>query len=379
MTAKPDDEAASPPAASPPAASPQGASPQGARRKLPGIALTLAIGTVGGALAWWAALPLAWMIGAMLATTAASVAGAPLRMDMRLRTLMVTVLGVMLGSGFQPELLNELGRWSLSLAAVALYIAVAGAAAYFYFRKVCGHDRITAYFSAMPGGLAEMILVGTAMGGDSRIISLSHAARVLLVVLTVPFAFSFFTEMDQAARAAARPGMGEIPLLDLAILTACAVIGFFLGKALKLPAAQLVGPMLVSAVAHLTGLTTLPPPVELVGAAQVVVGSALGARFAGTALHLIARTVLQAVGVTAILLSVTMIFAVGLHVGLGFDLRAIVLAFSPGGLAEMSLVALAMSADAAFVATHHILRIFLVVVFAPAVFRLTGGKAREPG
>ena len=94
---------------------------------------------------------------------------------------------------------------------------------------------------------------------------------------------------------------------------------------------------------------------------EVVVGSALGARFAGTALHLIARTVLQAVGVTAILLSVTMIFAVGLHVGLGFDLRAIVLAFSPGGLAEMSLIALSLQMSVVYVTAHHVARILIAV------------------
>ncbi len=47
------------------------------------------------------------------------------------------------------------------------------------------------------------------------------------------------------------------------------------------------------------------------------------------------------------------------------------LAFAPGGLAEMSLIAIAINADAAFVATHHVVRIFLIVVLAPLAFRLT--------
>ena len=48
----------------------------------------------------------------------------------------------------------------------------------------------------------------------------------------------------------------------------------------------------------------------------------------------------------------------------------LMLAFSPGGLAEMSLIAIAIGADAAFVATHHIVRIFLVIVIAPLAFKL---------
>src|SRR3546814_8997553 len=48
----------------------------------------------------------------------------------------------------------------------------------------------------------------------------------------------------------------------------------------------------------------------------------------------------------------------------------IFLAFAPGGVAEMSLIALALSIDAALVATHHIVRIFLIVVLTPLLFRV---------
>ena len=51
-------------------------------------------------------------------------------------------------------------------------------------------------------------------------------------------------------------------------------------------------------------------------------------------------------------------------------LPLLVLAFVPGGIAEMSLVALALTDDPAFVATHHIVRIGLVVLLASGLFRL---------
>jgi hypothetical protein len=53
----------------------------------------------------------------------------------------------------------------------------------------------------------------------------------------------------------------------------------------------------------------------------------------------------------------------------GLPVVALMLAFAPGGLAEMSLIAIAIGADAAFVATHHVVRIFLIVVLAPLAFR----------
>ena len=48
----------------------------------------------------------------------------------------------------------------------------------------------------------------------------------------------------------------------------------------------------------------------------------------------------------------------------------LLLAYSPGGLAEMSLVALALQIEVAFVAAHHIIRILFVMMSAGPVFAL---------
>jgi uncharacterized membrane protein AbrB (regulator of aidB expression) len=45
------------------------------------------------------------------------------------------------------------------------------------------------------------------------------------------------------------------------------------------------------------------------------------------------------------------------------------LALAPGGLTEMGLIALAIHADVAFVALHHVARILFVLVLAPIAAR----------
>src|SRR5690606_40025103 len=72
-------------------------------RRSSDLLLALILGSAGGWLASSINLPLPWMIGSMLATTIASMVGAPIAMAAGLRTLMVMVLGVMLGSGFTPR------------------------------------------------------------------------------------------------------------------------------------------------------------------------------------------------------------------------------------------------------------------------------------
>ena len=47
----------------------------------------------------------------------------------------------------------------------------------------------------------------------------------------------------------------------------------------------------------------------------------------------------------------------------------VLLAFSPGGLPEMSLIALALETDVPFVAMHHMIRIILIVTLAPFILR----------
>ena len=41
-------------------------------------------------------------------------------------------------------------------------------------------------------------------------------------------------------------------------------------------------------------------------------------------------------------------------------------------------LALALSLDAAFVGTHHLVRIFLIVVIAPTLFRHVKGRSAAP-
>ena len=335
--------------------------------RLPAILLALAIGAAGGALFHWLRLPLAWMIGAMCFTTVAAAAGAPIVMSQRLRAFMVAVLGVMLGSAFTPDLLNALRQWSGSLAALVLYVAAATALTRLYYRKAAGYDPTTAYFAAAPGGLSEMVAVGAALGGDERAISLSHGARVLLIVLAIPFGFQVFAGYQPAGGAAVATAIAPV---DLLILGGCGVLGFVLAWRLRLPAAPLVGPMALSAAAHFAGLTASRPPAELIAVAQVVIGTGVGCRFAGIAVAQILRALALAVGATAILLGMTAGFAAALSGLGGVSAPAVLLAFAPGGLAEMSLIALALGVDVAYVATHHVVRIFLIVALAPLVFKL---------
>lgn len=347
----------------------EGAQPATPVQRLWRAALTLAVGTAGGALAAYFDLPLAWMIGAMCFTTVGSLMGAPMFMYMPLRGGMVAILGVMLGSAFTPEIAGRLAQWLPTIAALFVYCTVVTLTLMVLFRKVAGYDWVTSFFAASPGGLNEMVIVGAAEGGDDRTISLIHGARILFVVLTVPFAFTLFTGYEQSEQPPVGGLLVDLALDEFAILAACGVVGVVVARMLKIPAAMVTGPMFFSAAVHLAGWSDAKPPVELVSIAQVVVGSAIGQRFSGVPVRRVFRTLGVALWATVIMLAVTVVFALGLEpLGIA-SIEAVVLSFAPGGLAEMSLIALALGVDAAFVSTHHIVRIVILVILAPMTFR----------
>lgn len=342
------------------------------------LAFALALGAMGGWIFAQLRMPLPWMIGAMCVTTAAALMRAPVLMPQSLRGTMIAVLGTMLGSAFKPEVLDHAVKWSGSLIGLLVLIVAIGGSVVFLLMRFGGLDRPTAYFSAAPGGFSEMLMLGSSHGGDERTISLFHSVRILLTVLIIPFWFRIVYGYTPGV-ATGLGGISDIQIADAAILTACAIVGYVVGKRIRIPAAALVGPMTLSAAAHLSGLTQASPPTEIVNLAQVVIGTGVGVRFAGVDARKMFRTMLLGAGISIYMLVVAAAFALVLEPLTGLPFTGLILAFSPGGLAEMTLISLALGIDTAFVSTHHLIRMVVLVIFAPLFYRLLAPKPAAPG
>jgi len=104
--------------------------------------------------------------------------------------------------------------------------------------------------------------------------------------------------------------------------------------------------------------------------AQIVIGTIIGGRFVGATFEEVRRDLTLALFATIGMLLVAVAFAEIIVLAVGMPLSQAFLAFSPGGLTEMSLITLAMGQDVAFVSVTHIVRITVVIGIAPTVFGL---------
>jgi len=321
-------------------------------------------------------LPLPWLLGPILACLIASLAGVPMRGNKMLGDGMRTILGVAVGATFTVSLLVSMGAMWPTLVLIPVMVLAIGAVGVPYFQQLWGYDFPTSYYSAMPGGFQDMVLFGEEAGADVRALSLIHATRVMVIVVVLPFLLRWAWDADLSNP----PGQpaASIPLSQLALMVFCGLVGWQVAKRAGMFGASILGPLILAAGCALTGMLQHRPPAEAVWAAQFFIGMGVGTKYGGVTMAEIRTSVTAALGFCVVLIILTIIMAETIHLlGLAPAMETI-LAFAPGGQAELTVLALIVGADMAFVVAHHVLRIFVVIIGAPLFARLFKTTATDP-
>lgn len=336
--------------------------------------LTLALSLLGVLVFWLLHLPLPFLFGPMFACLLAALIGLPLRGTGQIGIGARTILGVAVGATLTPALIASLPSMLASVALIPLYIGLIGLIGVPFFRRM-GYDPATAWYSAMPGGLQDMIVFGIEAGANPRTLSLIHATRVLIIVTVAPFfiVHVFGASLSHPVGEPAR----DLPWSEMALMAAAALIGWKGGEKIGLFGASILGPLIATGALSLTGLIHHRPPAEAIYVAQFFIGSAIGVGYTGITLTEIRRDVLAGVGFVVILAALAALMSELVHLmGIAPPLEAF-LAFAPGGQAEMTVLSIVVGADLGYVVVHHVLRILLVITGAPIAARVMGVKRKE--
>ncbi len=333
---------------------------------------TFVIAAVGVFVFSVSGLPLPFLFGPMCFCLLAALARRPLKGFGQISIAARTILGVAVGASITPQVLHRLPEMAVSVAFIPLYILIIAVIGVPFFHRVCGFDKVTSYYAAMPGGLQDMVIFGTEAGGDGRALSLIHATRVLIIVTVAPIilSFGFGASLDAPMGAPA----SDIPLLEMLMMVVAALIGWKGGERIGLFGASILGPMFVTALLALSGLIHFRPPAEAILGAQFLIGIGIGVGYVGVTLSELRRDVLAGVAFVVLLSVLALLFTeIVVLAGLAPPLDAF-LAFAPGGQAEMTLLAIVVGADLGFVIVHHLTRIILVITCAPLVRKLMRWK-----
>ncbi|HEY0213767.1 MAG TPA: AbrB family transcriptional regulator [Paenirhodobacter sp.] len=339
---------------------------------LPTLLLTVLLAGVGGALARLIHLPLPMLLGPLLVVATVSLVGwRPMghlpQFPMKLRNCFVPIVGVAIGASFTPEIVRQAAQWWPSLLAIALFIPTAHMVCFRAVKSTGLIDPVTAFFGTAPGGLIDAVQMGEDKGADVPMLTMLQFLRLIVTIVTVPVFFSVLTGHAVGSSGGATLSRGPLALADVPWLLAAGISGALLGKWLKMPGAMVTGPLVISAAVHLAGVVQGSPPTILVNLTQMVIGAALGVRFAGMEIGRFWLAIRLAALSTSVSITLAIACAFALHRFVDEPMAAVFLAFAPGGLTEMSLIALSLQMSIVYVTAHHALRIILAVLVARAL------------
>lgn len=334
--------------------------------------ITHTICLTGAAIFLWLELPLPWLFGPLFSCLLAALIGINLYSIKILSDAMRTILGVAVGATVTLSFLLALpGFWN-TLIFIPITVILSGIIGVWYFQKLCGYDFPTAYYSSMPGGLQDMLVFGEEAGGNVRAMSLIHATRVLVIIIALPILLTFIwgISLDKP------PGdpIRNFEIEQLIILGICGIAGWKIASFLGMFGASILGPLILTAIASITGILHTRPPVEAIWAAQYFIALGIGVKYVGVTAQEIRKDILAGLGFCIFLLVITLsIVSLVINYNLAPAVDAI-LSMAPGGQAELVVITLIVGADLGFVVAHHLFRIFIVILGAPIMERFMKSK-----
>ena len=326
--------------------------------------LTAALASAGAIAAYLLGLPAPFLIGPASAVSIAGLAGLRLSIPTSVRNACFVAVGLSMGAGLTPEVFVAARTWPLSFLVVPVAIVILLYSATWILQRFFGYDRTTALLAASPGHLSFVLSLAADTRSDLLAVGVIQSVRVLALTLTVPLIVEILDLVGTAP-----PPAATMAIWPLAISFAAALgLGWVLMR-LRVPAALLMGGMIASGSAHLSGMVEGNLPAWVLIPTYVLLGGMIGSRFSGVSVRAL-RTAFVAGGVVTVVVVVlaAMIAALVSHIA-DVPVDAALIAFAPGGLETMAAMAVMLNAQPTYVGAHHILRLVLLSGLMPYVLR----------
>ncbi|MGB9366114.1 MAG: AbrB family transcriptional regulator, partial [Xanthobacteraceae bacterium] len=253
----------------------------------------------------------------------------------------------------------------LSMLALTVAMVAITGSVMAYLKFVHGWPTLDALFAAAPGALAQAMALAQDTGANVRAIAMVQTVRLFILAVALPLIFAAF-----GVAGLPPPRGGNLPLMQLLlelgviilVSSAAALIAF----RLNMPGGLIVGAMAASGVLHGSGVVHAFLPVPVAICSFIVMGAMIGTRLGGADIRQLAR--LSLVGIGALLVGTTVgcLFALAVATLLSLRLADVVMAYAPGAIEAMTIIAFALHLDPVFVGVHHLARFTFMSLVLPA-------------
>ena len=329
------------------------------------FAETLVYAAAGSAALGLAGLPAGWLSGAIVGVSAAALSGRPMYIPPQVGRVVYVILGISLGSAVTPETVATMVTWPLSMLALTIAMIAVTTSVMAYLKLVHGWPTLDALFAAAPGALAQAMALAQDTGADVRAIAMVQTVRLFILAVALPLIFAAFgvggLPPPRGANAPLLPSLIELSVLVL-LSSGAALLAF----RFNLPGGLIVGAMAASGILHGGGWVQAFLPVPVAIASFVVMGAMIGTRLGGADIRMLGRLGLVGLGALAVGGAVGCLFAFGVATLLSLRLADVVMAYAPGAIEAMTIIAFALHLDPVFVGVHHLARFTFMSLVLPA-------------
>lgn len=336
------------------------------RERLPAILRALAVGIPAGYLFDRLHTPIPWMIGPMVAVAALNLSGVRMHSPPYARQMGQVILGSAVALYFTPPVVKALAVNFPAIIAATIAVFLVGILGALTLSRASGVDRKSTFFASIPGGAMAMAVLADRYGAEIAPVAVAHSLRVSIVVILIPFALTYSGIPLEAA--AYRP---DVPL-DPTILAVWLGVGWLLGEIserLNLNNGCLLTPIFFGAALTLSGIQLSAVPRWMTDFAQLMFGLVLGARYERAFFARYKLFIPFALLNSFFILIASVVAGAALAWAFDLPVATMILATSPGGLAEMTITAQALHISVPLVVAFHLFRVVMVNMGTQYIYR----------
>ena len=327
------------------------------RGRLPAIFKAIAVGLPAGYLFHRLRTPIPWMIGPMIGVATLNLMGVRMHSPPYARQIGQVILGSAVSLYFTPTVVAELAANFAAIVAATISVFLVGGLGALTLSRASGVDGKSTFFASIPGGAMAMAVLAERYGAQIAPVAVAHSLRVSIVVILIPLAVTYGGFPLEAA--AYRP---DVPL-NISILVPWLAFGFVLGEVserLGLQNGYLLMPIFFGAALTMSGIQLSAVPHWMADLAQLMFGLVLGARYERAFFARYKLFIPFALLNSFFIVIASVAAGVALAWAFGLPIATMIIATSPGGLAEMTITAQALQISVPLVIAFHLFRVVIV-------------------